>query len=220
MSEPCQRFERELLEQLTPEGELSGEAAQHLATCQECQELRRRYQRVFSALRAQGSGAARRGDHVARVLAAAQPRPQPARRWAVAGAALALAAALTLWWRLRPTEPGEPVAPEFAVEVIAQAGPTLRGDAQLGDRLRVSLRAGAAVWIYRNDRELLLVCPRDCKRQGNGVVGEVAIDQVGRYQVVWLTPAPRLAASGRLEEDVAAARGAGARHELREIEVQ
>lgn len=216
MSEPCQRFERELLEELSAKGELSGQAAQHLATCPQCQELHRRYQRVLSALRAQGSGAARRSDHVARVLAAA--RPSPARRWAVAGAALALAAALALWWRLRPS--GEPVAPEFAVEVIAQAGPTLRGEAQLGDRLRVRIRAGAAVWIYRNDHELLLVCPRDCQRRGDEVQGELPIDQVGRYQVVWLSPAPALEASGSLEQDVAAARRAGARHELRELEVQ
>lgn len=215
MSEPCQRFERELLEQLGADGSLVGEAAQHLATCQQCQELRRRYQRLFSALRAQGSGAPRRADHVARVLATARPRP--AVRWAAAGAVVALAAALALWWRLRP---GAPVEPELAVEVIAQAGPTLRGDAQLGDRLRVRARAGAAVWIYRNDRELLLVCPRDCKRQGDGMQGELTIDQVGRYQVVWLSPAPTLAATGELEADVAAARAEGARHQLREIEVQ
>lgn len=215
MSEPCQRFERELLEGLLPDGDLPAEAAQHLAACQTCQEQRRRYQRVLWALRAQGSETPRRTDHVARALAAA--RPHPTRRWLVPGAALALAAALALWWRLRPAEPA---LPEFSVEVVAQAGPALRGDAQLGDRLRVRTRPDAAVWVYRNDRELLLVCPRDCQRRGEAVEGELTIDQVGRYQVVWLAPAPAAEARGQMEADVAAARAAGARYQLREIEVQ
>lgn len=215
MSEPCQRFEREFLEALAADGGLPDEAAQHVATCQECQEQRRRYQRLLSALHAQGSDAPRRTDHVARVLAAS--RPSPVRRWAAAGAVVALAAALALWWRLRPSES---IVPELAVEVIAQAGPTLRGDARLGDRLQVRARAGAAVWIYRNDHELLLVCPRDCQQEHGVVQGEVTIDQVGSYQVVWLSPAPALEATGQLEADIAAARAAGARHQLREFEVQ
>lgn len=215
MSEPCQRFERELLGELLPDGELPEQAAQHLATCETCQQERRRYQRLLQALRAQGGAAVRRTDHVARVLAAA--RPHPVRRWAVPCAVVALAAALVLWWRLRPVEPE---VPELSVEVIAQAGPALRGDAQLGDRLRVRTRVGAAVWIYRNDRELLLVCPRDCQRRGQAVQGELTIDQVGRYQVVWLEPEPASVPRGELETEIAAARAAGARHQLRELEVQ
>lgn len=194
----------------------------------------------------------RRADHVARALAAAaaepavaesapaatpapalppgqaevtplRPRRRAATRWApLAGlAALAAAAALLLWLRRDGATPAPPPV-RFAFEVVAQGGPALRGEAQLGDELRVTLPPGSALWIYRNDRELLLVCPRDCRRSADGaaLLASRALDGIGRYQLVWLSTAEVPAPRGELQADIAAARAAGARHELRELDVE
>lgn len=161
----------------------------------------------------------------------------PHQRWRrVAGAAAlmaALAAAIALgWWLRRGAGPEElaggndggavdgAAGVRLAFEVVAKDGPALRGDAQLGDTLRVTAGAGMALWVYRNDRELLLVCPRDCRRQGQAWIGEVALDAVGAYQLVWLSTDAVPAPSGELERDVAAARAAGATHELRDLDVR
>jgi len=143
--------------------------------------------------------------------------PRRARRvgwWA--GPALAFAAAVALVWWLRPA----PATPRFAVEIVALGPRTQRGDAHLGDRLRVVARAGAAIWIYRNNRELLRVCPRDCRADGEQLRVELELDAIGRYQIVWLSSDRAPAPAGDVERDVAAARAAGAVHELRDVEVE
>jgi hypothetical protein len=144
------------------------------------------------------------------------PARRPGRWLRFAAPAVGLAAAAALIWWLRGGEP----APRFAVEVVSQHAVAIRGDARLGDRLRVRARVGAAVWIYRNDRELLLACPRDCARDGDALIGEIALDAIARYQIVWLSTASAPAPGGELERDVAAASAAGATHELREIAVE
>ena len=141
---------------------------------------------------------------------------RPARWPWLAAPAVGLAAAIALIWWLRGGEP----APRFEVEVVSAHAVAIRGDAHLGDRLRVRARAGAAVWIYRNDRELLLACPRDCTRDGDALIGELALDAIARYQVVWLSADGVSPGGGELERDVAAASAAGATHELREIVVE
>lgn len=194
----------------------------------------------------------RRADHVARALATAAAEPAAAAAAAVAAvtapaaapvpgqaevtplrprrraalvlaplAALAAAAALLLWLRRDGATPAPPPV-RFAFEVVAQGGPTLRGEAQLGDELRVTLPPGSALWIYRNDRELLLVCPRDCRRSSDGaaLIASRALDGIGRYQLVWLSTAEVPAPRGELQADIAAARAAGARHELRELDIE
>lgn len=209
----------------------------HVEGCAECRAALAGLQRLTGALVEISGTARRRPDHVARVLAA-QPQLADAanaanrsnvvplrRRARVAtsvAAVLAVAAGVALvWWMRRapigPTPP-DPAA-RFAYEIVAERGPVLRGEASLGDRLRVTVPAGTALWIYRNDVELLLVCPRDCRGAG-GTSAELPLDTIGRYQMVWLStdrvPAPR----GELERDIAAARAAGATHELRDLEVQ
>ncbi len=248
MSAPCDRFEREHLAELLALDALDPEARAHLDRCADCGPRLAEYERIARAMREIGAAHQRRPDHLARLWAriderkriagwgprglrpwgGAEPRgidAPPARRpgrwpW-LAAPALGLAAAVALIWWLRGGEPapGEP-APRFAVEVVSQHAVAVRGDARLGDRLRVRARAGAAVWIYRNDRELLLACPRDCARDGDALIGEVALDAIARYQIVWLSTASAPAPGGELERDVAAASAAGATHELREIVVE
>ena len=89
-----------------------------------------------------------------------------------------------------------------------------------GVRVRVRARVGAAVWIYRNDHELLLQCPRACARDGEALAAERPLDEVARYQIVWLSTAAVPAPTGDLARDLAAATAAGATHELRELRVE
>lgn len=229
-AEPCRRVsaaERDgTLASLLDE--LAGAPA-HLEGCAACRAALARYRRLAGGLAALAAAAPpRRPDHVARALAAARAEasevtPLRPRRRAVAALAplLALAAAVALlWWLRRGSE--APRAPEvrFAFRVVKQRGPALRGDAQLGDELRVTLPPGSALWLYRNDRELLLVCPRDCRRDGAALTAARVLDAIGRYQLVWLSTERVPAPTGELEDDVAAARAAGATHELRELDVE
>lgn len=217
MSAPCDRFEREHLAELLALDALDAEAAAHLESCAECRPRRAAYERIALAMREIGAPHVRRTDHVARLWTHLDDAPRPKRRWLrfVAPAVGLVAAIALIWWLGRGDPP-----PRFAVEVVAQDAVAFRGEAKLGDRLRVRARAGAAMWIYRNDHDLLLVCPRDCVRDGDAVVGEVALDAIGRYQIVWLSTASGPFPGGELERDVAAATAAGAAHELREIAVE
>lgn len=233
MSQRCGRFERErLADALDEHGRGSSDhgdpepLAAHLESCADCRADRLRYERIAHALADLGGGVQRRSDHVDRVLAAAATNAslrraplQPTRR-AVQRIAplLAVAAAVAVVWWLRPD--GAPGGPQFAVEIVARGSRTLRGDAQLGDRVRVTARPGAALWIYRNDRELLRVCPRDCRRDGDRLVTELDLDTIGHYRIVWLSTDGVPPPAGNVESDVAAARATGAVHELRDVEVQ
>lgn len=218
MSAPCDRFEREHLAELLDLDSLDAEARAHLESCTVCRSRREAYERLARAMREIGATHERRADHVSRVLAHVDaPRASSPWRWPrFAAPAIGLVAAIALVWWLRRGEP----PPRFAVEVVGRTAVALRGDARLGERLRVQARTGAAVWVYRNDRELLLVCPRDCVRDGDTLVGEVGLDTVGRYQIVWLSSANGPLPGGELDRDVATAAAAGATHELRELLVE
>jgi len=238
MSQRCDRFERErLADTLDDHGRGSPdhggpeELAAHLESCADCRADRLRYERIAHALADLGDGVQRRSDHVARVLttAAADPSlrrapPRLTRRAAQRiGPVLAVAAAIAVVWWLRRDR--APEAPRFAVEIVARGPRRLRsdpqwGDPQRGDRVRVTARPGAALWIYRNDRELLRACPRDCHRDGDRLVTELDLDSIGRYQIVWLSTDAVPPPTGNVERDIAAARAAGAVHELRDVDVQ
>lgn len=220
-SAPCERLEREGLAVLDGDSPVEGDGGggfeAHLAGCARCQEQLARYRRLTGALREVSGAAKRRPDHVARVLARAPQVPSPPRHNKMtAMPILALVAGVALLWWLR-RDPDPPA--RFAMEIVEERGAVMRGDAQLGATLRVTLQPGAALWIYRNDRELLLTCPKDCRRDGGKLVGELALDAVGSYQVVWLSTDQLPAPGGALTGDLKAAAAAGARHELRSLEV-
>jgi hypothetical protein len=176
--------------------------------------------------------AARAAASAAATPASATPGWQRTTRLAAPLLAVAAAMALLMWFK-RERGPEEHVngadggAPDgavgkarFAFEIVAKDKPVLRGDAQLGDTLRVRTPAGSSLWVYRNDRALLLVCPRDCRRQGEGWIGEVTLDAIGHYQLVWISTEAAPAPSGELERDIAAAHAAGATYQLQDLDVQ
>lgn len=191
----------------------------HLAECAECRAQLAALGRIARAMRDVGAGARRAPDHLDRVWSALdRPKPWPRRRTTViaaAGGLLAMAAGLVIWLR-RPEAP-----PRFSVEMIDGHGAAIRGDAHLGDRLRIRARAEGMVTVrvYRNDRELLLECPRMCAHEAGSFVGDVALDAIARYQVVWISGAA-LPAPHTPDDDIAAASASNAHSELRELEVR
>lgn len=211
--------------------DLDADTRAHVAGCAACQARHAGYARIGSAFRALGAQHAPTSERRARLRAAVAaevdrtpaqaaigaPPSRRRRAFAIAGVALAAAAVLVFWLGHAPPPP----PPRFDVAVVDGGGPAIRGDARLGDRLRVRARAGATIHVrvYRNDRELVLDCARACRRDGDVLVGEAVLDRVARYQVVWFDGAVP-PSTGALEPDVAAAAAVGARHELRELVVR
>ena len=148
----------------------------------------------------------------ARVLAEAVV-PRRRRWWLVALPAFAGAAtiALVILWPRAPKPP--PLALSLSLE---HGGPIVRGTtAHPGDVLHASATGGdyRAVWIYRNDTELVVACPTS--------TCSATLAAVGDYSVVALSAsAPLAAPTGKLDADVAAASRAGATYQIEPVLVR
>jgi hypothetical protein len=204
------------------DGELAADRAsefrEHLASCPRCQDaLRGRMLEAAVVADAKPiSGAAI--DELA-------PR-RSRRRWGVVSAGLAAvaAAAVVVLLVRRPGGPDvdSPLALNLAVE---RGGIKVRGDLAVGDTIHATARGGGgfrAVWIYREDRELVLACPggHTCREEADGVVADLTLSSVGDYSVVVLSSAkPLPGPHGSLDADVAAAVDAGATHRIEELRV-
>lgn len=157
------------------------------------------------------------------------PAPDPAapqRPWLAIVGSLAAAAALLLWLA-RPTPPppgptpstddGAVPVPRLELRTIAGSG-VMRGDeAHVGDELELrATTAGHAVaelWVYANDRTLLLRCPGQagCSREGDELRGRLPLRGRGRIQAVLvLSDDPIPPPEGALGSDARRAAEAGA----------
>ena len=188
--------------------------AAHVAGCAECQAQLAAVRRITGAMREAGAHAKRKPDHLARVWATVE---RPRRNWlpyAGAGTVLVAAAAVLVFWLRRPDP-----APRFDIDFVASSGEPVRGDAKLGDRMRVRAREGKAiaVRVYANDRNLVLECPRACRTSDGAMIGEITLE-IAKYQVLWIDGT--VPVTGTVDGDIAAAKAAGAKHELRELEVR
>jgi hypothetical protein len=199
----CDRFDTEavlLLEQGLPLDE-------HFSTCPDCLAAREAHDRLRAGIAALGGAGEPPAGWQARVWERIERRRERRRSWrqwwwvVPAGAAATLAAFLLV----RP--PG-PRPPSLVAEI--QAGSTVRrgGDAQPGDRLRLTAATGGArhaeMRVYRNDSELVLRCPaeRPCA---------LLLDAIGRYQpLLLLSRKPLPTTTSDLESDTRAALAAGA----------
>ncbi|MCE9579270.1 MAG: hypothetical protein K8W52_39465 [Deltaproteobacteria bacterium] len=151
----------------------------------------------------------------ARVLAAIDAKPARRAPWWLLVPALAAAAAIVfLVWPRAATPPQQ-----LAVAItIDRGGPLVRGtSAHVGDTLHATATGGdghRAVWIYRDDRELLATCAGDdaCT---------FTIPSRGDYAIVALAAAaPLPAPRGVLDDDVAAAAKAGAQFTIEAVAVR
>jgi hypothetical protein len=211
----CDRFERERLLEIA-EGRPAGD---HFADCPDCREAARRHQVLAELL---GHSDGRRQPPLgweqatlAFIHDAERARRRRRRALQAVGAAVALAAAVVLAFALRPRP--APPSPELALAVeVTRGSEPMRGDmARLGDRLAVSVRAGAAarleVRVYRDDRELVARCTTEppCRRTATGVAAEVVLGNPGRYQVLVVDGRPPPDPPGGLDRDASQAAQAG-----------
>jgi hypothetical protein len=228
------------------DGELAADQAdafrEHLATCERCQRvLHGRMQESVAArvavarpARTAGAAAAAPGGAVSASTARAGAPGKPARTWslrrAVAYAAppLAAAAAVALYLG-HGTESG------FELSIAVERAPvTERGgdaavprhglSAHAGDVLRPRVRGERhqAIWVYLDERELILRCPDDarCCSADGGLALELPLTARGRYAVVAVGSSGTLPGpEATLDRTLAAARTAGLHTQVQYVDV-
>jgi hypothetical protein len=153
----------------------------------------------------------------ARVLAAVAPRPRARLRWwfAVPVAAVVVGAVVVDRWTRPP--------PLDLVAAIAPGPRIMRGDS---GEIRATARGGdrhRALWIYRDGRELVAMCPGHaaCHPAGDALAIALPVERIGNYQVVAVTSrAPLPVPAGSYEIDLAAASDAGAIHRVVQLEIR
>ena len=154
----------------------------------------------------------------ARVLAEVTAgAPSPWRRWwrfALPAVAAAVAIVVVLW-AIRP-----PAATEVALAYdVDRSGRVVRSDAAVvvGDAVTVTAAGDAkhrAVWIYREERRLVLACPgaAGCSSKDDAVIATVKIELSGTYTLVVLTSRePLPVPTDSFDASLAAAERAGAK---------
>jgi len=158
----------------------------------------------------------------ARVLAATRPRPRWCLWW-FAIPALALSVSAPIFWSwTRP--PDDCVALHVSVD---PAGPTMRGSsAHVGDRVHVTATSRdlhRALWVYRNEHELVVACPGGpaCRRSGDTTTADLTLLAVGTYTFVAITSiSPLPAPQGSYDADQASAREVRATIQIQPLEVR
>ncbi len=179
----------------------------------------RAIERLEAALTDAGAGHVPPPNWEARVLAAADAAAASSRRprwWLFALPALAAAAAIVIYVSWPPgARSTEPLQLALALE---RGGPVVRGtSAHVGDTLRATATGGAAkhaVWIYRDERDLVAICTGDAPCT-------FTITARGDYSVVALAsdaalPTPH----GTLDTDVDAAAKTGAHYKIEPVAVR
>lgn len=124
---------------------------------------------------------------------------------------------------------------ELVLDVIRTAGSTVRGSsAKAGDRIHVVATGGAggaggggdryrAIWVYHNDRELVLACPAgpSCNSYPDRMTAEVTLPTLGPYIVLAVASrSPLPEPQGVFDADRAAAEEAGATTQVQRIDVR
>jgi hypothetical protein len=143
----------------------------------------------------------------ARVLAAIEPARRPWWSYAMPAAAVAATALCVLQFRT--------AVPALAIRVDIAHRATVRGsEARVGDTVHLAVSGGSgerALWLYRDERRLVLRCPGDpvCAMTDAGIAVSLELADVGNYTVVALAvdgapPEP----AGSYDDDTAAARRA------------
>lgn len=158
-----------------------------------------------------------------RVLAAID-EPRGLRRWWLA---LPVAAAIAICLSLVPSSP-EPPSRALALRVdVVPTGPPMRGTAAVvGNYVHARATGGdcyRAIWVYRNERELVVVCPGglSCGSAGGATTAGVTLLTVGSYTFVAVTSAsPLPALQGSYDDDRAAAERSGAQVKSYTIEAR
>jgi hypothetical protein len=217
----CRRFEEEGLLRLEQGLPLD----QHFDTCPACLAARAQHEQLYQGLATLGQAYAGRTDWQARVWAGVARRPSRQPRPWLWWLALPVAAAAVALLLLRPWS--GPAGPSLAYAIHQPGGASMRGDhAKPGDTLEVRIHTGGAAHaelrIYRDDSALIVRCTDEppCSRRGDELTASVVLDERGRYQIAFVHGAqPIPAPTAQLDQDLGAARAAGATVDLRSLDV-
>lgn len=109
------------------------------------------------------------------------------------------------------------------IEIVSGRAPIRSSSPRVGDRLRISVRPGSELRIYRADR-LVLRCPAwqtspGCTPDAAGLVADTALTTAGDYQLVTITSAT-VDPAGALDKDLAAVKDAGGEYERTDLAVR
>lgn len=115
----------------------------------------------------------------------------------------------------------------LAIDVRRETvGSVMRGSsASIGDRVHITATSGdryRAIWVYHNDRELVVVCPAgpSCNGARDTVTADVTLQIVGSYTFLAVaSSSPLPEPSGSLDLDRAAAVKAGATTRMDQLKV-
>lgn len=225
----CERYWREgiLLDE-------RGEHDPHRETCDDCRRAHRERDLLIRAL--PEIGATSSGDpdwqnHVWRRIA--RQETSRARRSYWLGGALAAAgvlAAIALYlardthpdWTAEEAErSGDPRRPR--IEIVSSRDAIRSRSARVGDRVRISVRPGCEVRIYRAGH-LVLRCPAwqtspGCTQGVVALVAEAPLTTAGEYQLVTITSAI-VDPAGALDRDLAAVVDAGGDYRSDDLSVR
>jgi len=222
----CERFENEGLVRF-----VAGEPLDpHFEACEDCRTARASYEALSLALAQARQRYVPPGNWEAQVWARIR-RGEGARQrpWALVFGLGAAAAALAVFFS---TSMRGPEALALAVQVERGTGLVVRGGASRGEsaapgdilHLVAKVPHGKVgdVRVYRGSDELVFQCAtsRACSHSKDGLEARVRLDRAGTYRTIAIAVDKELpAATGRLDEDYAAARRAGSAQESPPLEV-
>lgn len=225
----CERYWREgiLLDE-------RGEHDPHRETCDDCRRAHRERDLLIRAL--PEIGATSSGDpdwqsHVWQRIAR-QERSRARRSYWLGGALAAAGVIVALGLYLtRAPHPGAQLAEAHlgdaalrpVIDIISSRDAVRSRSARVGDRVRISVRPGCEVRIYRADH-LVLRCPAwqtspGCTQGVVALVAEAPLITAGEYQLVTITSAI-VDPAGALDRDLAAVVDAGGVFRLDDLSVR
>jgi len=227
----CDRYWREgiLLDE-------QGERDPHRETCDDCRRAHRERGLLVRALPQVGATSAGDPDWQSQVWRSiARRETSRARRSYWLGGMVAAAgvlAAIGLYLTRQPQPQalaavaGEPVRVAGArprIEIVSSQTAVRSNSARVGDRVRISVRPGCEVRIYRAER-LVLRCPawqtsRGCTPDAEGLVADAPLTTAGDYQLVTITSVT-VDPAGALDRDLAAVVDAGGDYRLTDLSVR
>jgi len=153
--------------------------------------------------------------------------------WSLGGVLAAACALIALWRANAPDPPGDRAALDGMllpadnelprVEIISGPVAMRSTAARVGDRVRISARAGDDVRVYRAE-QLVMRCTAakpsaGCVRTARGIVAETALATAGEYQLVMIRSVAA-EPQGALSADIAAVARAGGDYEIRELSIR
>jgi hypothetical protein len=212
-----------------------GEHDPHRETCDDCRRAHRERELLIRALPEVGAASPGDPDWQNRVWRQiARQETSRARRSYWLGGALAAAGVLAaIGLYLTREAPPDSIAGDADRSGDAGARPKIvivssrdairSRSARVGDRVRILVRPGCEVRVYRADH-LVLRCPAwqtspGCMPDAAGLVAEAPLTTAGEYQLVTITSAT-VDPAGALDRDLAAVVDAGGEYRLDDLSVR